>query len=181
MKQETVELLKNKLISLSQQLASHQSNDVEIFIYDDKSNDMVFIDYKNIKDKIKSMITNDNFLADRHKISAFFMSAIIKNKPIKIKLNKTDMIDDDLELIININLALLFTNYIITSFYKLKTKKDIKIVYPKTDKNNYIDQLSGLIMMLRDKIEQNDKEILLMAISHIIFLIENYSILHSNK
>jgi hypothetical protein len=92
-----------RLIKISQQLASIQSNEKEIFIYNDNGLDKVFIDYNEMKIKIKKIITNDKFLLDRHKIASFFIYAIIKNKPILIKENYTDILNDDLEFIANSN------------------------------------------------------------------------------
>ena len=176
MTKETIDNLKNKLIKLSQLLASYQSNKDKVFIYDDKRFDQIFVDYNNIKGKIKKIIANDKFLLDRHKIAAFFIIAIIKNKPIVLKMNKTDIKNDDLEFVANLNLAITFANYIIKTFYEFKNKKSLKIFTPKSDTTNYNDQLVGLIRALKDTIEtENTKEILLMAISHILFLIEKYS------
>ena len=123
MTKETIDNLKNRLIKLSQQLASSKSNEMEVFIYNDNGCDQVFIDYDNIKGKVKEIITNDKFLLDRHKIATFFISVIIKNKPILLKVNKTDIASDDLEFIMNLNLAVAFANYIIRTFYESKNKK----------------------------------------------------------
>jgi hypothetical protein len=165
-----------RLIKISQQLASIQSNEKEIFIYNDNGLDKVFIDYNEMKIKIKKIITNDKFLLDRHKIASFFIYAIIKNKPILIKENYTDILNDDLEFIANSNLAVIFANYIIKTFYEAKNNKTIKIITPKSDTTNYNDQLFSLIKLLKNRIEnENDEEILLISLSHILFLIEKYS------
>ena len=176
MTQEIVDVIKNKIITLSQQIAAMQSNEDEIFIYNDEGLENIFIDYKNMKEKIKEIITRDDFLADRHKIAAFFISAIIKNEPIAIKLNKTDLKDSDLKFTINLNLAVAVANYIIVSFYKTRNKIELKIASPKAGTNNYNDQLFALIRMIRDTMHQSDnKEMLLLTISHILFLIEKCS------
>ena len=173
---KTIDNLKSKLIKLSQSIASYQSNECEIFIYNDKRFDQIFVDYDNMKTKVKKIITNDKFLLDRHKIAAFFIFAIIKNKPIVLKINKTNIKNDDLEFLSNLNLAITFANYIIKTFYEFKNKKKLKIFTPKSNTTNYSDQLVGLIKMLKDIIEiEDNKEILLMTISHILFLIEKYS------
>ena len=176
MTEKTIDNLKSKLIKLSQSIASYQSNECEIFIYNDERFNQIFVDYDNMKTKVKKIITNDKFLLDRHKIAAFFIIAIIKNKPIVLKINNTDIKNDDLEFIINLNLAITFANYIIKTFYEFKNKKKLKIFTPKSNTTNYNDQLVGLIKMLKDIIEiEDNKEILLMTISHILFLIEKYS------
>jgi hypothetical protein len=93
-----------RLIKISQQLASIQSNEKEIFIYNDNGLDKIFIDYNEMKIKIKKIIT------------------------------------------------------------------------PKSDTTNYNDQLFSLIKLLKNRIEnENDEEILLISLSHILFLIEKYS------
>ena len=117
MTKKTIDNLKSKLIKFSQLIASYQSNECEIFIYNDERFNQIFVDYDNMKTKVKKIITNDKFLLDRHKIAAFFIIAIIKNKPIVLKINNTDIKNDDLEFIINLNLAITFANYIIKTFY----------------------------------------------------------------
>jgi len=176
MTKKTIDSLKSKLIKLSQSIASCQSNEDEIFIYDDKRFDQIFVDYDNMKVKVKKIITNDEFLLDRHKIATFFIIAIIKNKPVVLKINKTNIKNDDLEFVVNLNLAITFANYIIKTFYELRNKKKLKIFTLESDTTNYNDQLIALIKMLKDAVEiEDNKEILLMTISHILFLIEKYS------
>ncbi|MGJ0363459.1 hypothetical protein NG776_03400 [Aliarcobacter cryaerophilus] len=174
----TLKTLKNKLISTSQALASQQSSDHEVFVYNDSNLDKVFEDYENIKIEIKNILENIDFLIDRHKISAFFMSAILKNKPIIIKTNQTDISDDDLEFVINTNLAILFANFIIRTFYKEINKKDLKVSMPDSSSSKaYIDQLTGLIKIYKERLEAGGENIniLLLSISHIFFLLEKYS------
>ena len=174
---KTLNLLKNKLINISQALASKQSSENEIFVYNDANLDKVFYDYENIKNNIKQILENNEFLIDRHKISSFFVSAILKNKPIILKINKTDIDNDDLEFIINTNLAILFANFIIKSFYKEINNKDLIISMPDSSSKAYIDQLIGLIKIYKDRLDIGGKNIniLLLSISHIFFLLEKYS------
>ena len=68
---KTLNLLKNKLINIAQALASKQSSETEIFVYNDTNLDKVFDDYENIKNDIKQILENNEFLIDRHKISSF--------------------------------------------------------------------------------------------------------------
>jgi len=178
MNASTLETLKNKLVNISQALASKQSSDSEVFVYNDSNLDKVFEDYENIKSEIKHILENTEFLIDRHKISAFFMSAILKNKPIVVKSNQTDIANDDLEFVINTNLAILFANFIIRTFYKEINKKDLKISMPNSSSSKaYIDQLTGLIKIYKDRLEAGGENIniLLLSISHIFFLLEKYS------
>jgi len=175
---KTLNLLKNKLINISQALASKQSSENEIFVYNDANLDKVFYDYENIKNDIKQILENNEFLIDRHKISSFFVSAILKNKPIVLKINKTDIKNDDLEFIINTNLAILFANFIIKSFYKEINNKDLIISMPNSSSSKvYIDQLIGLIKIYKDRLNIGGENIniLLLSISHIFFLLEKYS------
>jgi len=175
---DTLKSLKTKLINISQALASKQSNEDEVFVYNDTNLDKVFENYENIRNEIKQILENEDFLIDRHKIAAFFISSILKNKPIIVKINNTDIDNNDIEFIININLAILFSNFIIRKFYKEINKKDLKIVMPiSSSQKPYIDQLIGLIKIYKDKLDigSDNIKILLLSISHILFLIEKYS------
>jgi len=173
----TLKILKNKLINTSQSLASKQSIDDEVFVYNDSNLDKVFEEYENIKTEIKNILENTDFLIDRHKISAFFMSAILKNKPIIVKTNQTDISNDDLEFVINTNLAILFANFIIRTFYKEINQIELKISMPDSSSKAYIDQLTGLIKIYKDRLDTGGENIniLLLSISHIFFLLEKYS------
>jgi hypothetical protein len=178
MTQKTEEILKKRLIKFAHIIIGHKLNDIS-YIYNDKNLDNVFSDYKNIKNTIKELLENKDFLVDRHKISACFISAILNNSPIKIKTssyNKKEILE--LEFIINMNLAILFSDYIIKSFYKKLYNKELKMAKPQSSTNKpYIDQLVGLIRI----IDIANKEILLLAISHILFLLEKYSEVVENK
>ncbi len=178
MNKKTIDVLKNKLTNLSQALAAKQSSEKEIFIYDDTNLEKVFKDYDEIKTNIKSILEDTSFLTDRHKISAFFLSAILKNNPIKVKENLTDIDKQELEFVINTNLGLLFANFIIKTFYKQKYSKELKFIMPESScPKPYLDQLIGLIKIFKDRIELGAENInvLLLAISHILFLLEKYS------
>lgn len=175
---KTLNLLKNKLINIAQSLASKQSSENEVFVYNDTNLDKVFEDYENIKNDIKQILENNDFLIDRHKISSFFISAILKNNPIVVKINKTDIEDDNLEFVINTNLAILFANFIIKSFYKEINNKDLIISIPDSSSSKaYIDQLIGLIKIYKDRLDIGGENIniLLLSVSHIFFLLEKYS------
>jgi len=175
MRQNIIEDLKLKLIKLAQHIAANSSNELEVFIYQDKNLEKIFEDYEYIKNSIKNFISDKNFLVDRHKIAAIFLYSIIQNKPILIKENKTDIEDKELEFIINMNLAMAFGAYIIQSFYKSSTNKEIKLVVPDSNTTNYLDQLFSLIKILTEKITNEDKLYLLLTISHIFYLIEKFS------
>ena len=170
MKRETKEKLQAIFIKLAHQIASITSNGLKICVYDDKSCEDVFNEYEKIKSEIKNIIDYD-FLADRHKIASFFIYSILKNKPIKLKVNKTDIDAEKLDMLINFNLAMTFATYIITSFYESKYGKELKLISPEVSDGGYNDQLFALIRY----IIETDEKILLLAISHILFLIEKYS------
>lgn len=177
MTESTLKTLKNKLINISQALATKQSSEAEVFVYNDSNLDKVFEDYENIKIEIKNILENTDFLVDRHKISEFFLSAILKNKPILVKINQTDISDDDLEFVINTNLLILFANFIIKTFYKEINKTDLKIAMPNSASSKpYIDQLIGLIKIYKERLESGEESTtILLSISHIFFLLEQYS------
>ena len=87
------------------------------------------------------------------------------------------------EFVLNTNLALSFANEIIKRFRKTENKsEDFKIIIPKSSSTKaYEDQLVTLIKELNDSFKNENKKILLLAISHILFLLEKYSEIIANK
>ena len=81
------------------------------------------------------------------------------------------------EFVLNTNLALSFANKIIKRFRKEENNsEDFKIIIPKSSSTKaYEDQLVALIKELNDSFKNENKKILLLAISHILFLLEKYS------
>ena len=139
--------------------------------------EQIFLDYEDNKNAIKELLNDKDFLVDRHKISAFFIGAILNNNPIKVKNNILETSNEQEELVLNTNLALSFANEIIKRFRKKENKNEkFKIIIPKSSSTKaYEDQLATLIKELNDSFKNENKKILLLAISHILFLLEKYS------
>ncbi len=173
MKQETKDKLKLHLHKIGQASASQDSKKGYVFDYCYDLGNKVFEDYESMRDEIKAIISDEAFLADRHKISAFFLSAILKNRPVQIKENKNDTDDTEVEFLSNINLGVVFASYCMSEI----GGRSIKLMQPTTSgKKKYSDQFYALIKLVKEHIDQNDSQkILLMMISHIFFLLEeNY-------
>jgi hypothetical protein len=181
MNYETKESLKSLFIKLAHQIIGLYSDELKVYIYHDELTEDIFYEYEKIKEDIKNNIIDAEFLADRHKIAAFFISSIMKKEPIKIKVNKTDISDNELSMLVNFNLSIVFANYVIKVFYKKRYNKELKIISPKSyddkSKKTYNDQLFTLV---RDIINMEEK-VLLLTLSHILFLIEKYSECMQNK
>lgn len=160
---------------IGQVSASRDSRDGYIFDYNYDIGNQVFSDYSNMKDEVKAIISNKEFLADRHKIAAFFLSAILKNCPIQLKENANDTNSSDIEFLANINLGVVFASYCISEISGLGCT--VKLMSPSTNgKKGYNDQFYGLIKLVKEHIDQRDSQkVLLMMISHIFFLLEEYS------
>lgn len=133
----------------------------------------MFDDYESMRDEVKAIISDKSFLADRHKIAAFFLSSILKNRPVKIKENKNNTNDNDIEFLSNINLGMAFAAHCMGEIAGRK----ITLLQPTTTgKKAYSEQFFALIRLVKEHIDQDDShKIFLMMISHIFFLLEeNY-------
>jgi len=183
MKPETLNRLKIKFIKLAQISSVNDSKNGYVYVFDDSSSDSVFDDYELNKNIVKTIVSIDDFPADRHKVSAFFIFSILKNRPIKLKLNKQGIDKDQIEMIANLNLALLFVNHLMRDFYFEKYEKDLKIVPPTTDGNkSYVEQLYTLLIKLYEEVEYKKcNKVLLLTISHILYLVEKNSICTEEK
>lgn len=164
--------LKDALHKIGQSSAAVDSKNGHIYHYDYDMGESVFKDYETVKDEIKTNISSKNFPADRHKIATFFLSAILKNRPVKLKENSNDTNNDDMEFFANVNLGVVFAAYCIKEMAGL----NIKILSPNGNVKSYTDQFFTLIKEIKEHIDQNgSQKILWMAISHIFFLLEEYA------
>lgn len=169
----TKEKLRLQLHQIGQASAAKDSREGYIFDYSYDVGNQVFNDYESMRDEVKSIISDKNFLADRHKIAAFFLSSILKNRPVKIKENQNNTNNSDIEFLSNINLGIAFAAHCMTAIAGRK----IALLQPTTSgKKPYSEQFYALIKLIKEHIDQNDSQkILLMMISHIFFLLEeNY-------
>ena len=98
MNYETKESLKSLFIKLAHQIIGLYSDELKVYIYHDELTEDIFYEYEKIKEDIKNNIIDAKFLADRHKIAAFFISSIMKKEPIRIKVNKIDISDNEFGL-----------------------------------------------------------------------------------
>jgi len=183
MKPETLNRLKIKFIKLAQISSVNDSKNGYVYVFDDSSSDSVFDDYELNKNIVKTIVSIDDFPADRHKVSAFFIFSILKNRPIKLKLNEQNIDKNQIEMIANLNLALLFVNQLMRDFYFEKYKKDLKILPPATDGNkSYVEQLYTLLIKLYEEIVYKKcNKVLLLTVSHILYLVEKNSICLKEK
>jgi hypothetical protein len=170
---ETKEKLRLQLHKIGQASAAKDSVDGYVFDYSYDVGKQVFDDYESMRDEVKAIISDKSFLADRHKIAAFFLSAILKNKPVKIKENKNDTNNNDIEFLSNINLGIAFAAHCMGEIAGHK----IALLQPNTTgKKSYKEQFYALIRLVKEHIDQDGShKIFLMMISHIFFLLEeNY-------
>lgn len=173
-----LENMKEMFIKFAQATATKNTTDGYVCIYDHNSAKKVIEEYSESRDYLKALISDLDFPADRHKISAFMIGSILKNLPIKLEENSNETNDEQIEKLINLNLATSVASHILRSFYKYENKEDLTIGYPRKHEcgDCYLENFHALLNLIDNEINQDPtNKVFLLSVSNMLYLLEEIS------
>lgn len=152
--------------------------------FDEQSKDVIFEEYCKLRDYTKlSYMRDPKGLLDRHKVCTCMILAICKMKP--LQYSEGSYRNEDgyiMKNISNENLAITVGLSLLANFINSASEEKCEwlkggFVFPKTERDSTYEQL--LCLMLNYDVKDNHYSIL--AVSNILFLIEEYTKLSFQK
>jgi hypothetical protein len=137
--------------------------------------------YEEIKNKVKSFISTEEFNQDRHKIAATIVISILNYNPIEVKTYPAEIQKAEAEIWINQIFAIMLAEYIVFRFLGKSEIQNFILPTNTTSGKSYIDYLLALIHSIKDNITHRESDIkklsnYVTSLSNIFYLLEQYTL-----